>query len=215
MEKAYDEEVLSEQDCFEKEITTLHEQTLKQRIGDNTVNLLDYQDKVNPNGESKRITGKALQLNKIPNLTIIEIICNNEDVINDILAKLSEDDVIVKTNLGLHIYANTDTFATKIHFNHNGYTIYTINTFDVTYVVMPESKVRRNHKIPLFAYSFIRGSYDSILKRTVRDVLSDLGVLEAVSKERQDEMDKLLADINARKQQREKTVEKTKKKLIV
>ena len=225
MEKAYDEEVLSEQDCSEKEITTLHEQTLKQRIGDNTVNLLDYQDKVNPNGESKRITGKALQLNKIPNLTIIEIICNNEDIINDILAKLSEDDVIVKTNLGLHIYANTtpnsvrlnhdgltNTSETKIHFNHNGYAIRTMNSSDDTYVVMADSKVRRNHKIPIFTYTFIRGSYDSILKRTVKDILNDLDVLEAMSKERQEELDKLIGDISAREQQRAKTVEKPKKK---
>ena len=212
--------------------------TLNQRIGENTDNLLDYQEKINPKGDSKRITGKVLLLNKIPNLSIIEIICNNEDVINDILAKLSEDDVIVKTNLGLHIYADTmpngirlnpdglttpndvqlnpngstDTFDTKVQFKHDNYVIRTMNTLDDAYVVMAHSRVRRNHKIPLFTYKFIRGSYDSILKRTVRDVLNDLGVLEAMSKERQDEMDKLLADINARKQQREKTIEKPKKK---
>ncbi len=43
-------------------------------------------------------------------------------------------------------------------------------------VVMADSKVRKNHKSPISTYSFIRGSYDSVLKRSVNDILKDLDV---------------------------------------
>ena len=45
--------------------------TLNERIGSNTVDLLNY---LKHDGGKGRITGKALLLNKIKNLSVIEII---------------------------------------------------------------------------------------------------------------------------------------------
>ncbi|KAI5520149.1 phage plasmid primase P4 family, partial [Trichomonas vaginalis G3] len=43
-------------------------------------------------------------------------------------------------------------------------------------VVMADSRVRKNATEPINTYSFIRGSYDSTLTRTVNDILNDLNI---------------------------------------
>ena len=43
-------------------------QTLNHRIGQNTVDLINYEIKRDITGDNKRITGKALLLSEIPNL---------------------------------------------------------------------------------------------------------------------------------------------------
>ena len=43
-------------------------------------------------------------------------------------------------------------------------------------IVMAGSKVRANHKTPISTYSFLRGSYNSKLRRNVNDVLNDLDI---------------------------------------
>ena len=153
-------------------------QTLNHRIGQNTVDLINYEIKRDITGDNKRITGKALLLSEIPNLSIIEVTCENESVKNDILTKLSEDDVVVKTNSGLHIYANSDMFNTKTNFKNDNYSVHIMDSSDSSLVVMAGSRVRKNHKSQIYKYTFIRGSYDSILNRSVEDILKDLNILK-------------------------------------
>lgn len=50
------------------------------------------------------------------------------------------------------------------------------NELKPSLIVMAESKVRKNHKSPILTYSFIRGNYESQLKRNVNDVLEDLDI---------------------------------------
>ena len=89
--------------------------TLNERINGNTVDLLNY---LKHDGGKGRVTGKALLLNKIKNLSVIDVDINKsyddklkEQVRKQILNVLSDDDVVVKTaSGGLHIYVNTDLF---------------------------------------------------------------------------------------------------------
>ena len=144
--------------------------SLKERIGNNTINLTNYNKHDSCKG---RITGKALLSNKIKNLSIIDIDINKEleeetkeKIRNNILNKLSENDIIVKTaSGGLHIYCNTDEFIAK---NNRMVKCYKSNEFDIdifsckesdkrSLVVMAGSKVRdSNHKSPVKDYVYIR-----------------------------------------------------------
>jgi hypothetical protein len=89
--------------------------TLKERIGNNTIELNNYLKY--PGGKGRK-TGDALLLNKISYLSVIDIDINknyNDEqkakVYNDVINSLSDDDVIVKTaSGGIHIYCNTDLF---------------------------------------------------------------------------------------------------------
>ena len=164
--------------------------TLNERIGSNTVDLTNYEK--HDGGRGTRITGRALLGNKIKNLSIIDVDINKgyddekkEMVRKNVLNVLSYDDVIVKTaSGGLHIYVNTDLFFPT---SNRMIKCYSCEDFDIdlmnckdefkrSLVVMADSKVRKNHKSPISTYSFIRGSYDSILKRSVNDVLKDLDI---------------------------------------
>ena len=164
--------------------------TLNERIGSNTVDLTNYEK--HDGGRGTRITGKALLGNKIPNLSIIDVDINKgyddekkEMVRKNVLSKLSYDDVVVKTaSGGLHIYVNTDLFFPT---SNRMIKCYSCEDFDIdlmnckdqykrSLIVMADSKVRKNHKSPISTYSFIRGSYDSVLKRSVNDVLKDLDI---------------------------------------
>lgn len=164
--------------------------TLNQRIGSNTVDLTNYEK--HDGGRGTRITGKALLGNKIPNLSIIDVDIHKgyddekkEMVRKNVLSKLSYDDVVVKTaSGGLHIYVNTDLFLPT---SNRMIKCYSCEDYDIdlmsckdqykrSLIVMADSKVRKNHKSPISTYSFIRGSYDSVLKRSVNDILKDLDV---------------------------------------
>lgn len=164
--------------------------TLNQRIGSNTVDLVSYQK--HDGGSGTRITGKALLVNKIPNLSVIDVDINKsydddkkEMIRKNIIQSLSDDDVIIKTaSGGLHIYCNTDLFFPT---SNRMIKCYSCEDFDIdlmsckdelkrSLIVMAGSKVRKNHKSPISTYSFIRGSYESKLKRTVNDILNDLDI---------------------------------------
>ena len=159
----------------ERAVDDDNRQTLKQRIGDNVVDLINYSK--HNTGSGNRITGKALLIDKIPNLSVIEVILPNASI-NDLLAKLSKDDVIVTTDSGLHIYADIGAYNGKRTIKCNGFEVHIRSAPDDSLVTMAGSKVRKNHRTQITTYSFIRGSYDSILTRTIRDVLNDLSILE-------------------------------------
>ena len=167
--------------------------TLEERIGNNTINLYNYNkhDKKQPGRNT--ITGKALLNNKIKNLSVIDIDINKsldndtkDKIRNNILSKLSDDDVIVKTaSGGLHIYSNTDDFIAN---NNRMVKCYKSNEFDIdifnsvdenkrSLIVMAGSKYRdSSHKLPISTYEFIRGDYDTVISRSVNDILKDLDI---------------------------------------
>lgn len=172
------------------ELVSTEKQSLNERIGSNKVDLTNYEK--HDGGSGTRKTGEALLGNKIPNLTIIDIDINKElsdeqkeAIRKDILINLSDDDVIVKTGSGgLHIYCNTDLFTPS---SNRMIKCYSCSEYDVdimscvdkykrSLIVMAGSKVRPNHKSPISTYSFIRGDYNSVLKRSVNDVLNDLDI---------------------------------------
>ena len=167
-------------------------ETFKERIDKNYVVLYNYQKHDKKSSGRNTITGKALLNNKIKNLSIIDIDINKEldndtkdKIRNNILNKLSDNDIIVKTaSGGLHIYCNTDEFYST---SNRMVKCYKSNIFDIdifssvnktkrSLVVLPESKVRKDHKSPISTYEFIRGDYDTIISRSVNDILKDLDI---------------------------------------
>ena len=163
--------------------------TLSGRILGNTVELNNY---LKYDGGKGRKTGVALLVNKISNLSIIDIDINKsykeeqkELIRNDILNRLSDVDVVVKTaSGGLHIYCNTDLFAATSNimikcYSCSDFDIDLMTSFDETkksLVVAANSRVRKNATEPIRSYSFVRGSYDCKLSRNVNEVLSDLNI---------------------------------------
>ena len=176
-------------DSLVNELIKTESQTLNERINNNFVDLNNY---LKHNGGKGRKTGKALLINKISNLSVIDIDINksyNEEqkelIRNDLLNKLSDLDVIVKTaSGGMHIYCNTDLFAATSNrmikcYSCSDFDIDLMTSFDESkqsLVVAADSRVRKNATEPICSYSFIRGSYDSKLTRSVNDVLNDLNV---------------------------------------
>ena len=172
-----------------EELIKTEMKTLNERINDNFVELNNY---LKHDGGKGRKTGRALLINKIPNLTIIDIDINKnysdkqkENVRNDLLNKLSDLDVIVKTaSGGMHIYCNTDFFTVSSNrmikcYSCSDFDIDLMSSFDETkqsLVVAADSRVRKNATEPICSYSFIRGSYNSKLTRSVNDVLNDLNI---------------------------------------
>lgn len=171
------------------ELVKTETQTLKERINGHTVELNNY---LKYDGGKGRKTGEALLLNKISNLSIIDIDINKsykeeqkELIRNDLLNRLSDVDVIVKTaSGGLHVYCNTDLFSASSNrmikcYSCSDFDIDLMTSFDETkksLVVAANSKVRKNATEPICSYSFVRGSYDCKLSRSVNEVLSDLNV---------------------------------------
>lgn len=132
-------------------------------------------------------TGKCLMVNQCPGLTVIDIDINKslppadrELIRNQLIEKLSSDDVIVKTGSGgLHIYTNEMDYD---RFYKNSYVkcftgenfdidIFTSWTEDKQAVIMLPGSSNRNGE-----YVFIRGGYDSVLTRSSDDVMKDLGI---------------------------------------
>ncbi|KAI5514037.1 Prim-pol domain family, partial [Trichomonas vaginalis G3] len=171
-----DEQVI---DSLAEELVVTETKTLNERIGENKIDLHNY---LKHDGGRGRKTGTALLVNKISNLTIIDVDINKsyndelkETVRKDILSKLSDKDVIVKTaSGGLHIYCNTNFFYAVSNrmikcYSCNDYDIDIMTSIDDSkrsLVVMADSRVRKNASEPINTYSFIRGSYDSTLTRT-------------------------------------------------
>lgn len=163
--------------------------TINDRISDNTVDLLNY---LKHDGGKGRVTGKALLLNKIKNLSVIDVDINKsfddklkEQVRKQILSKLSEDDVIVKTaSGGLHIYCNTDLFLPTSNrmikcYSCSDFDIDLMSSIDETkrsLIVMADSRVRKNAREKICTYEFVRGSYESKVTRSVSNILNDLDI---------------------------------------
>ena len=131
----------------ERAVDECAKQTLKQRIGNNTVDLINYTK--HNTGNSNRITGKALLLDKIPDLSVVEVLLPNTSI-NDVLEKLSKDDVVVVTDSGLHIYADTGTYCTEmIRPISSCYEVRVRSAPEDSLVAMAGSKVRKNHRTPI------------------------------------------------------------------
>ena len=164
--------------------------TFEERIKDIQIELRGYmKHDAYKNGI---ITGHALLMNKAVDLTVIDIDINKsytdeqKDVIRkNIIKRLSHDDIIVKTaSGGLHIYVNTAWFHVE---ENRAIKCYQCTDFDVdlfhsvnedkrSLVVLPGSKVRKDHRSKINQYEFIQGSFESKIKRTVDEVLNDLDI---------------------------------------
>ena len=162
---------------------------LKDRIGDNVVELRNY---LKNDGGVGRVTGKALLLNKISNLCVIDFDINKsyndelkESIRKQLISQLSDEDVVVRTGSGgLHVYCNTEFFTVR---SNRMIKCYSCSDFDIdlmtsidetkrSLIVLPESRVRKNAREPITKYEFIRGGWNSTITRSISDVLNDLDI---------------------------------------
>jgi hypothetical protein len=129
-------------------------------------------------------TGKAVLVNEVENLAVIDIDFINEDSGN-ILPKLSEEDIVVRTaSGGLHIYCNLGDFQPRKNrmircFKSPEFNIDLLSSINYerrNIVVLPESKGRLNHTTKVFSYNFICGGFNSVVERTIEEILADLGI---------------------------------------
>ena len=186
MNNSFINELLKLQD---EHIQSMKAQTLKERIGTNTINLTNYEKH---DGTRGRKTGEALLSNKIPGLCIVDIDVNKsldderkERIRSELLEELSTADVVVKTaSGGLHVYCNEEYFTLT---SNRMIKCFTSENFDVdifgchdqtkrSIVVLPGSRVRANHNSSVTKYEFVRGSLDSCITRSVENVLSSLSI---------------------------------------
>ena len=186
MNNSFIDEMLKLQD---EHIQSMKAQTLQERIGTSKINLTNYEKH---DGTKGRKTGEALLSNKIPGLCIVDIDINKsldderkERIRSELLEELSIDDVVVKTaSGGLHVYCNEEYFTLT---SNRMIKCFTSENFDVdifgchdqtkrSIVVLPGSRVRTNHNSSVTKYEFVRGSLDSCITRSVKDVLSSLSI---------------------------------------
>lgn len=176
-------------DALANELVLAETKPLNERIEGNKIELRNY---LKYDGGKGRKTGDALLLNKVSNLSVIDVDINKsfdderkEAIRKNLLSKLDDKDVIVKTGGGgLHIYCNTNLFPATSNrmvkcYKCDDYDIDLMTSIDEnkrSLIVMANSRVRRNATTPICSYSFIRGSYESKLTRTVNDVLNDLNI---------------------------------------
>ena len=163
--------------------------TLNERIGKHKIDLTNYEKH---NASKGRKTGEALLTNMISNLCIVDIDINKsydderkEKIRSELLDELDINDVVVKTaSGGLHIYCNQEWFSLT---SNRMIKCYTSEDFDIdifgcydptkkSFVVVPPSKLRANHNSSVSKYSFMRGSFDSAITRSMNDVLSSLKI---------------------------------------
>ena len=178
----------------EEEETKQEDLTLETRMNGHIVECFNYlkHDGGKYKGGSKP-TGKALVINEVESLAVIDVdIKKDHDIIReDILTKLCDEDVVVKTGSGgLHIYCNKGCFKPA---SNRMIKIYTCDDYDIdimctvdskkrSLVMLPESRVRSTHKgnetcpRTIGSYEFVRGNWNSIVKRTVNQVLYELDI---------------------------------------
>ncbi|KAH7821374.1 uncharacterized protein MONOS_16521 [Monocercomonoides exilis] len=168
----------------------MEEKTLNERIDSNVVYFNNYQK--NDGGSGSVVTGRAVLVNKVSNLTFIDIDINKslddeskQSIRSKILNKLDEDDAVIQTaSGGFHIYANTDDFYAN---SNKMIKCCTCDEFDVdimtsldeskrSLIVLPNSKVRKDHRSKTNVYQLVRGSFDSAITRNVNDILNDLSL---------------------------------------
>ena len=168
--------------------------TLKERIEGHTIDCYNYLKHDSSNSKSStKVTGKALKINEVPYLSVIDIDVKQEpeNVRKEILQKLKPHDIVVQTcSGGLHIYCNTGEFKPASNrmikiFTCDDYDVDIMSTIDESkrsLIVLPGSKVRSTHKSngsnnsTVGTYTFIQGSYDSYVIRNIDDVLKDLDI---------------------------------------
>lgn len=183
------EQILNNDDIVVELFNSTETLTLKDRIEGNIIELNNY---LKHDGGKGRKTGTALLLNQVQNLSVIDIDINKtfndemrDQVRTHVLSLLSDDDVIVKTGSGgLHIYCNTEFFPFTSNrmikcFTSTDYDVDLMGSIDSnkrSLIVLPGTRVRQNATTPITNYTFIRGGYESQIKRSVNDILSDLDI---------------------------------------
>ena len=163
--------------------------TLRERIEGKTILLFNYLD--HPGKSQRDKTGMALLSNKTLNLSILEVDLastsddrEQEASFEKLLEKLDEKDVVVRTASGsIHIYVNTADFAPKSNrlepcFSYERFDVNLfscVNENEESLVVLPGSKVKKNHRgSPISLYEFVQGSFDTVITRTVKDIIAAL-----------------------------------------
>ena len=166
----------------------------KDRIKDKTIDLTSYLKHDGGNGKTK--TGRALLMNKTKNISVVDVDINKsfdderkEQIRKNIIAKLNNKDIIVKTaSGGLHIYCNTEQYYVQ---SNRMIKCYSCEDYDVdlmscvdenkrSLVVLPGSKVRKSGRDAIKQYSFVQGSFDSSIIRSLADVIHDLDIKIAI-----------------------------------
>ena len=177
------------------ESETVEQATFKQRIEGNTIDLYCY----NKHDACKKgtKTGTALLINQVQNLAVVDIdivgeTSEEKSVIREEICKmLSPDDLIVQTcSGGLHVYCNTDGFPVL---SNRMIKYFTCEEYDVdlmssiepdkrSLIVLPGSRVRKDHRSKVTEYSFLRGDENTVVTRSIQEVLDSLSI-EAKSQE--------------------------------
>ena len=183
-------------DLIDAEDAEKNMQTLNERIGKHKIDLTNYEKH---NASTGRKTGEALLTNMISNLCVVDIDINKaydderkEKIRSELLEELDINDVVVKTaSGGLHIYCNQDWFTLT---SNRMIKCYTSEDFDVDIfiVVMPPSKVRANHNSSVSKYTFIRGSFESCITRSINEVLRSLKI--KITTEQSDDIKAIIAE---------------------
>lgn len=188
----YDDEIM---ELLKTPKNDINSKTIKERfdgIQIDCYNYLKHDGDKNKKGAFK--SGTALETNQARNFVAVDVDINKEyddvqrEVIRDsILEKLNENDIIVKTaSGGLHIYCNIDdAYLPKNrrvgYYKSEDFNIDLIGGVDEkkrSLLVLPESKYRADKKkgTPTLTYEFIQGDWDSVIKRSLIDVLNDLEI---------------------------------------
>ena len=152
-------------------------------------------------------TGSSLFINECENLAVVDIDINKtlpkekiDEYREEFIEMLNDDNIIIKTaSGGLHIYANL-TFEPRVCQNKKIDSsiakIYDVDIFGKLckmnqQVMLPGSTIdyRGEYGLGKGSYEFVKGSYDSIVKYTLEEVLEQLGlpVEEIVAKLKGDE----------------------------
>lgn len=179
--------------CDDYENDPLAAFTLEDVIEGHTFDLNDYKKYDDEKPPRRAGTGKAVRINECRNLCIIDIDIKKsldddvkESIRSELIGKLSDRDVIVKTGSGgLHIYSLLNGFKMS---SNAIIKAYECDKFDVDvfgsiddkhrHVVLPGSKIRfkQGEGNVYGMYTFIRGGMKSLILRSADDVINDLGI---------------------------------------
>jgi hypothetical protein len=103
----------------------------------------------------------------------------------ELISKLNPNDVIVKTGGGgIHIYTNQEEFPLTQNrlikcFTSHQYDVDIFGSGDKNsrnLIVLPGSKVKPNNHEHVSIYEFVQGDFDSVVTRSVNEVLMDLKI---------------------------------------
>lgn len=169
--------------------------TIMERFEDIRIECYNYlKHDGDKNKARKTVTGAALETNKAHNFVAVDVDINKgydeeqKEIVRDsILEKLKENDIVVKTaSGGLHIYCNIDDAFLP---NNRKVGYYKSDDFNIDLIggvdeskrsllVLPGSKYRADKKkgTPTLTYEFIKGNYNSVIERSLTDVLNDLEI---------------------------------------